>query len=57
MEVNAIEMVDKAIARWGKIDILVNNAGGGVILPFLKLKTTIERNFFLRRSTATERKT
>jgi len=55
-------MVDKAIDRWGKNDILVNNAGGGVILPFLKqtsetLKTTIDRNFLLRRSTATERKT
>ncbi len=45
------ELIDKAIARFGKIDILVNNAGGGIIKAFADhtpetLKTTIDRNLW-----------
>jgi 2,3-dihydroxy-2,3-dihydro-p-cumate dehydrogenase len=51
IEDNAAAMVEKTMARWGRIEILVNNAGGGVILPFLEhtsetLKTTIDRNLW-----------
>lgn len=45
------DVVDDAVAEWGRIDILVNNVGGGVIRPFLEhtpetLKTTIDRNLW-----------
>lgn len=51
LEECSVRMVEKTIAKWGKVDILVNNAGGGVILPFLEhtpdtLRTTIERNLW-----------
>lgn len=44
-------LVDKAVARFGRLDILVNNAGGGIIRPFLDhtpdtLRTTIDRNLW-----------
>jgi 2,3-dihydroxy-2,3-dihydro-p-cumate dehydrogenase len=44
-------LVEKTMARWGRIDVLVNNAGSGVIRPFLQhdlqsLTATLERNLW-----------
>lgn len=50
-EEGADELVNKAVAEYGRIDILVNNAGGGVIRPFLdhtpeSLRETLDRNLW-----------
>ncbi|MSP96196.1 MAG: SDR family oxidoreductase [Betaproteobacteria bacterium] len=47
----AVELVQLALARWGRLGILVNNAGGGIILPFLEhtpetLRETLDRNLW-----------
>jgi len=44
-------LIDRTMARFGRIDILVNNAGGGVLRPFLDhtpetLRATIDRNLW-----------
>ena len=50
-EAAALLLVQRTLARFGRIDVLVNNAGGGVIRPFLEhdaasLRTTLERNLW-----------
>ena len=45
------EMVNQAVARFGRVDVLVNNAGGGIIKPFLdhdaeSLQATLNRNLW-----------
>jgi 2,3-dihydroxy-2,3-dihydro-p-cumate dehydrogenase len=46
---SAEELIDAAVAEYGRIDVLVNNAGGGVIRPTLEhteetLRATLDRN-------------
>jgi len=50
-EADALRLVERTLARFGRIDVLVNNAGGGVIRPFLEhdaasLQRTLERNLW-----------
>ena len=50
-EAEARTMIEKTMARFGRIDILVNNAGGGILRPFLDhtpetLIETIDRNLW-----------
>ncbi len=50
-ETDARLLVERTLARFGRIDVLVNNAGGGVIRPFLEhdaasLQKTLERNLW-----------
>lgn len=47
----AVDLLEAAIAAFGKVGILVNNAGGGIIRPFLEhdeesLRTTLDRNIW-----------